>query len=104
MRDDTYARIEGIARSGGATAAVTINEGYPITYNDLAVTARMAPTLGRVAGASNVDVVNAVLGAEDCSFFHQKVPGLFFWLGTRPRIETVNDLYRDIAPRASPPD
>jgi amidohydrolase len=78
MRDEIHARIkrtaEDIARSGGATATVTITEGYPITYNDPAITERMAPTLRRTAGAANVQVVNAVLGAEDFSFFQQKVP------------------------------
>jgi metal-dependent amidase/aminoacylase/carboxypeptidase family protein len=47
---------------------VTITEGYPITWNDPAVTERMAHTLRRTAGALNVQVVNAVvLGAEDFS-------------------------------------
>jgi len=95
MRDDIHARLkrtaEDIARSGGATATVTITEGYPITYNDPAITERMAPTLRRTAGASNVQVVNAVLGAEDFSFFQQKVPGLFFWLGTRPKDKTAEE-------------
>jgi amidohydrolase len=92
MRDEIHARIkrtaEDIAKSGGGTATVAIEEGYPITYNDPAVTEQMAPTLRRVAGNANVAVVNAVLGAEDFSFFQQKVPGLFFWLGTRPKNET----------------
>jgi len=92
MRDELLTRIrrtaEDIARSGGATATVTVEEGYPITYNDPAITEEMAPTLRRVAGIANVHVVNAVLGAEDFSFFQEKVPGLFFWLGTRPKNET----------------
>jgi metal-dependent amidase/aminoacylase/carboxypeptidase family protein len=29
-------------------------------------------------------VTRPVLGAEDFSFYQEKVPGLFFWLGTRP--------------------
>jgi amidohydrolase len=102
MRDDIHARIkrtaEDIARSGGATASVTITEGYPITYNDPAVTERMAPTLRRTAGASNVQVVNAVLGAEDFSFFQQKVPGLFFWLGTRPKNKTAAEAASNHSP------
>jgi amidohydrolase len=89
MRDDIHMRIrrtvENIATSGGAKAEVTITTGYPITYNDPSLTERSAPTLRRVAGAGNVSVVNAVLGAEDFSFYQQKVPGLFFWLGTRPK-------------------
>ena len=54
MRDDIHARIrrtaERIAESAGATAEVTITTGYPITYNDPALTERMRPTLERVAG------------------------------------------------------
>ncbi len=92
MRDELHARIkrtaEDIARSGGATADVTIETGYPITYNDPALTAASAPTLQRIAGKENVRVVNAVLGAEDFSFYQQKVPGLFYWLGTRPKDQT----------------
>jgi len=92
MRDDLHARIkrtaESIASSAGATAEVAITSGYPITYNDPALTEKMAPTLRRVGGAKNVHVVNAVLGAEDFSFYQQNVPGLFFWVGTRPPDQT----------------
>jgi metal-dependent amidase/aminoacylase/carboxypeptidase family protein len=92
MRDDIHTRIrrtaESIASAGGATATVTITTGYPITYNDPALTERTMPTLRRVAGNANVKLVNAVLGAEDFSFFQQKVPGVFFWIGTRPKDQT----------------
>ena len=90
MRDDIHARIkrtaEDIAAAGGATADVSIETGYPITYNDPTLTERMAPTLKRVA--ERVEVVKPVLGAEDFSFYQQKVPGVFFWLGTRPKNQT----------------
>jgi amidohydrolase len=95
MRDEIHARIkrtaENIASAAGATAEVTIDAGYPITYNDPALTEQMAPTLRRVAGAKNTRVVNAVLGAEDFSFYQQKVPGLFFWIGTRPANQTPEE-------------
>ena len=95
MRDDIHARIkrtaESIATAAGATANVTITTGYPITYNDPALTERMAPSLRRAAGNDNVRVVNPVLGAEDFSFFQQKVPGLFFWVGTRPKNQTPEE-------------
>jgi amidohydrolase len=88
MREQLHIRIrrtaERIAESAGATATVTIDEGYPITYNDPSLTEWSLPTLQRVGGSDHVTLVNAVLGAEDFSFFQQKVPGLFFWLGTRP--------------------
>ncbi|HXH41325.1 MAG TPA: M20/M25/M40 family metallo-hydrolase, partial [Thermoanaerobaculia bacterium] len=102
MRDDIHARIkrtaEDIALSGGATATVTIDEGYPITYNDPAVTEQMVPTLRRVAGSEHVEVINAVLGAEDFSFFQQKVPGLFFFLGTRQKGKTAEEAASNHSP------
>ena len=50
------------------------------------MTERAAPILKRLA--EETVVANAVLGAEDFSFFQEKVPGLFYWLGTRPKSET----------------
>lgn len=88
MRTQIHERVrrtaEQIAESAGARAEVTISTGYPITYNDPELTARMTPTLKRLAGAENVKIGTASLGAEDFSFFEEKVPGLFYWLGTRP--------------------
>ena len=89
---------EDIAAAGGARADVTITTGYPITYNDPALTEKMAPTLKRVAGEKNVSVVNAVLGAEDFSFYQQKTPGLFFWLGTRPKGKTPEEAASNHSP------
>jgi amidohydrolase len=94
MRDDIHARIrrtvENIAASAGAKAEVTITTGYPITYNDPALTEATVPSLKR-AGGAKVRLVNAVLGAEDFSFFQQKAPGLFYWLGTRPANQTAEE-------------
>jgi metal-dependent amidase/aminoacylase/carboxypeptidase family protein len=45
-----------------------------------------------------VQVVNAVLGAEDFPFFQQKVPGLFFWLGTRPKDKTAEEAASNHSP------
>jgi amidohydrolase len=102
MRDEIHARIkrtaEDTAHAGGATASVTITRGYPITWNDPALTEKMAPSLRRVAGAENVSVVNSTLGAEDFSFYQQKVPGLFFWLGTRPVNQTAEQAASNHSP------
>jgi amidohydrolase len=91
MRSDIHQRIkrtaEEIAPSGGATAEVQIDTGYPVTYNDPALTERMVPTLRRAT--SDVFVMNPTLGAEDFSFYQQKVPGLFFFIGTRPKNQTA---------------
>jgi amidohydrolase len=70
-----------IAESQGATAEVTIYDGYPITYNDPELTRKCIATLERVAGEQNLRVTVASTGAEDFSFYAQKVPSLFFFLG-----------------------
>jgi metal-dependent amidase/aminoacylase/carboxypeptidase family protein len=80
---------EKIAESAGAEAEVTIVKDYPITYNDPALTEKMVPSLRRVAGENSVILSKAVTGAEDFSFFQQKVPGFFFFLGGMPKGQDV---------------
>jgi amidohydrolase len=70
-----------IAESAGATAEVTIDPYVPVTTNDPALTARMLPTLQAAAGPANVHEIKAVTGAEDFSFYQEKVPGLFLFVG-----------------------
>ena len=86
MQDEMHRRIrltaESIAQSAGATAKVDIVRQYPITFNNPTLTEKMLPTLKRVAGAENVSIQPPVTGAEDFSFFAQKAPGLFVFLGS----------------------
>ena len=70
-----------IAESAGATADVSIEPYVPVTINDPALTARMLPTLRAVAGAEHVREIKAVTGAEDFSFYQEKVPGVFLFVG-----------------------
>ena len=75
---------EMIARSGGATAEVKIREMFAITYNDPAVTKQIVPTFKRLVGDKAVIEHAPITGSEDFSFFQEKVPGLFFFVGTVP--------------------
>lgn len=72
------------AKATGAEAHVHIDEGYPVTVNDVALTRKMLPTIERVAGKDKVKVNALVTGAEDFSFFALEVPGLFVFLGITP--------------------
>lgn len=100
MRSDIHQRLkrtaEDIAASAGAKADVTIETGYPVTYNDPALTEKVAPTLRRVT--PDVIVMNPTLGAEDFSFYQQKVPGVFFFLGTRPKDKTAEQAASNHSP------
>lgn len=89
-RDHIYEALprkaHAIAESMGAKAEVTLplDYNYPITYNDPALTEQMIPTLERTAGKENALLSKPVTGAEDFSFFQEKVPGLYLWVGGKP--------------------
>lgn len=90
MRKDIAERVRrtavNIAEASGAIAEVTIGgeTAYPVTVNDPALTARLLPTLQRVVGEDKVIPAEAMMGAEDFSYFAQQVPGYFVFLGARP--------------------
>jgi amidohydrolase len=74
---------QGIANAAGTTAEVVINKGYPVTSNDPALTARMLPTLERVAPGA-VKESDLITGAEDFTYFQRQAPGVFVFLGITP--------------------
>jgi len=78
---------EKTAEAAGATALVELpySSHYPVTFNNVALTNAMLPSLQKSAGAENVLLVPAITGSEDFSFYVQKVPGLFFRLGGMPK-------------------
>lgn len=88
QRELVHKRIKeiatNIAESAGAKADVTIGTGYPVTFNNVALVEKMLPTLQAINGKERVRQIPAHTGAEDFSFFQQKVPGFFFFLGARP--------------------
>jgi amidohydrolase len=76
---------EMIAASGGATAKVHIHRWYDVTVNHPALTEWSVPSLGRIAGEANVQVIDKVCGAEDFSFYQKEVPGFFYFMGCTAR-------------------
>jgi amidohydrolase len=102
IQPDLHERIRKtatkIAESAGASAEVEITIGYPVTHNDPELTARMVPTLRRVAGADRLTMGLPRTGAEDFSFLAREVPGLYIWLGAR----SPDVAEKDAAPNHSP--
>ena len=104
VRKGIHDRIRAIAtryaEAAGATATVEIGRGttYPVTINDPVLTERMLPTLRRAAGADNVRLGPLVGTAEDFSFFQQKVPGLFVFLGVTPRDQDYTTVAQNHSP------
>jgi amidohydrolase len=89
MRLDVLARIKrtatSIAESAGATADVVIHNKTLVTYNTPALLKQMLPSLETAAGKENTKEMEWVTGGEDFSFFGEKVPSLFFYLGGMPK-------------------
>ena len=95
QRDDLFAKIRrtavNIGESAGAEVSVEIPDGYPVTFNDRALTERARPVLAAVFGPERLVTPPPRTGAEDFSFFANEVPGLYFWLGVRPHDVALAD-------------
>lgn len=78
--------VENTAAASGLTANFEL-EKYrnPVTYNDPALTAKLLPSLRKVAGEDNVREIALITGAEDFSYYAQAVPSLFFMVGVTPK-------------------
>jgi amidohydrolase len=75
--------LDGVARAAGGKYTLAIDHAYPVTVNDVALSAASRPTLARIVGAENVVDLPPTPGAEDFSYFANEVPGFFFRLGGR---------------------
>ncbi len=89
---------EGIAASAGATVEINLGAGYPVTENNTSLTEQMMPSIRRAVGADRVGVAPMVTGSEDFSYFQQRIPGVFLFLGVTPRDED----YKKAAQNHSP--
>lgn len=88
IRKSVLAEVKNIANSiaemNGAVAEVTLENKTLVTYNDPSLVQKMLPSLQKAAGIGNVNETVWKTGAEDFSFFQDKVPGFFFYLGGMP--------------------
>jgi len=89
MRDFIMRRVketaEMVAKSGGGEAEVTWSaSGYIPLVNNVPLTNRMLPSLKRAVGEANVLETKPITASEDFSFFAQKVPSFYFFIGVTP--------------------
>lgn len=101
MQKDIWSRIErtakNIAEASGATAEVKIEPKTLVTYNDPKLTRQMLPSLKKATNNNAIEM-KPVMGAEDFSFFGDKVPALYFYLGGLPKGKDP----KDAAPHHTP--
>ena len=91
--------VEQTAAANGATAEFTL-EPYrnPVLNNDPALTARLLPTLRKVAGEANVGEIPLITAGEDFAFFSQQVPAFYFFVGVTPRDRDVTQVASNHSP------
>ncbi len=76
---------EHTARAMGATATVDLHEGYPVTVNDPKLSEWIISVGREVLGPDRALPTDPPsMGAEDFSFYCEKVPAVMFRLGIRP--------------------
>ncbi|HZO95583.1 MAG TPA: amidohydrolase [Candidatus Baltobacteraceae bacterium] len=74
--------LRGICESSGATYDFAYLWRYPVTSNDVEQTRYAKALAERTAGAAHVADVPKLMGAEDFSFFAERVPACFFTVGS----------------------
>jgi amidohydrolase len=74
--------LRGICESSGASYAFEYIWRYPVTTNDVEQTRYARGLAERLAGPTGVADVPRLMGAEDFSFFAERVPACFFTVGS----------------------
>jgi amidohydrolase len=102
MQKEVWERIKTtvtkIAEASGATADVSIDTKTLVTYNDTSLVRMMIPSLVKATNG-NTGQREWVTGSEDFSYYGEKAPAFFFYLGGMPK---GNDPYK--APDHHTPD
>ena len=89
-QDHLFAKVKQIAEHTAAafdcTADVTIHDGYPVTENaPEALGAFTGTAQAAMKSEESIVTVDPVMGGEDFSFYAQKIPANFWFLGVRPK-------------------
>ncbi len=85
IHNDLIRTATKIGESMGAHVTVDIEREVPLTFNDPALTKKAVSWLKQNLGPKYVLLQRAITGAEDFSFFGQKVPSFFFFIGGCPK-------------------
>jgi amidohydrolase len=75
--------LKGVCDTAGASYDFTYLWRYPVTSNDADQTRYVRALAEKTIGADRVAEVPKLMGAEDFSFFAEKVPACFYTLGAQ---------------------
>lgn len=77
--------IRGVCEAHGAKYVLDYQLNYPPTVNHEAPTRFLERVAAECVGGENVKIVEPSMGGEDFAYYLEKIPGVFYWLGVRPR-------------------
>src|SRR5215210_3102990 len=82
MPERIEALARGVAKGMRGDAYLDYTFSYPVTTNEEGAAARALGVAGELFGQESVlELPNPSMGAEDFSYFLERVPGAFIWLG-----------------------
>ncbi|VBB04988.1 peptidase m20 [Lucifera butyrica] len=85
IRSTVFERIEqiikGVCETYGAAYQFEKALGLPAVVNNPECSKAIAAAGEKVLGRSNVLTINPVMGGEDFSYYQEKIPGAFFFIG-----------------------
>ncbi len=78
--------VTGVAAAMGCEAIVRLEEGYPVTHNDGALTADVLRTARAALGDARVqEIEEPTMGGEDFAYYGRHAAACFLFLGLRPK-------------------
>lgn len=89
LLEQAHERIEkiavAVASAHSGQAVVSFRPGYPVVLNDHRAAAFVRETAEAVAGPDHTrPAIDPLLASEDFSFYQERCPGCFFFVGSRP--------------------
>ncbi|EKC9516873.1 amidohydrolase [Listeria monocytogenes] len=83
--------VAGIEAMFGVTVELTYTNDYPPLYNDPAVTEQVVASLQKCVGEylTGISEYDMLSGSEDFAYYLQKIPGVFFYIGAKPKNTSI---------------
>jgi len=81
IREQIQKITQGIAVANEIDYEIDHKNGTAVLFNDERLTGFVRKVAQRIVGAENVIEVPPTMGGEDMSFFLQRVPGVFYFIG-----------------------
>ncbi|EAH4443379.1 M20 family metallopeptidase [Listeria innocua] len=79
--------VAGIEAMFGVSVELAYTNDYPPLYNDPVVTEQVIASLQKGLGEylTDISTYDMLSGSEDFAYYLQKIPGVFFYIGAKPK-------------------